>query len=444
MLQLPSEDSRLSLQRAGYDPGCSPSHLRKGERCTNSQRWPDWQAMSEPPPGPWLALGILTAPSREMRIRATFNELMRHEVAWRFVVAAGMGRQAASDEEVLTVPCPDGEELKQVACFCKTTWWFRRALDLFPSSVFIGKLEDDTVVHVGRLLAELRWAVRSTRAGAMVWYGHFQWAAHRRRALEPSSERMNRHFAQTGISRRDGLSGMWCADGDQLLNALSPKQCKGGWPDATVAPFASGAIDVRSRSLAAHTDRCESLWRREWEGAACDGQQGYFLGDCPPTEELSLMHLHTLKVPHAPTHPVRAATATQRVCARAFGVAVDWRGAWPTRSVRLLGLPKRGRRVDGTPTLWQMRTWKTMKNTPTVHSTAIHGVKRYNRTIDWRPASPALAPLHYQLKFETHGNRTHGKWSPAQPALVEHFRARCMQKLCFNQRVCRDSPVMCF
>ena len=168
---------------ASYDPGCSPSFLRKGDRCTISQRWPNFEGPSQVAPRPWLALGILMAPSRDRRFRAAFNLLMREEVEWRFVVAKGWDHRGADDPRVVQTPCPDGEAVKQLACFCKTTWWFRRALALFPTTAFIGKLEEDTIVHTARLLQELRWAVRSTDPRAMVWYGHFQWAVHRKAML---------------------------------------------------------------------------------------------------------------------------------------------------------------------------------------------------------------------------------------------------------------------
>ena len=222
--------------------------------------------------------------------------------------------------------------------------------------------------------------------------------------------------ARTGISQVAGVQGIYCADGDQLLSSSGPKGCKGTWEAATVAPFASGAVDVRSRSFAVHVDRCKALWKREWEGASCDGQQGFFVAHCPP-DELSLMHLTTLKV---------------RCCTlgRARGV-VDCGGEarpWPPPSAVCV---------------WQMRAWKTMKNTPTVHTTLIHGVKRYNRSIDWRPASPALAPLHYKLRFELEGNRTHGNWAPVHPEMAGLFVSRCMNGTCWNQRVCREHPALC-
>ena len=265
------------LARATYDPGCSPANLRKGEHCPISQRWPDLITPSEVGFRPWLALGILTAPSRNRQFRAAFNVMRRREVAWRFVLSAGWSSTGSADPDVVEVPCPDGEDVKQLACFCKTTWWFRLALALFPTSGFIGKVEDDTVVHVSRLILELQWAVRLTGANAMIWYGHFQWAVHRRVELSarPSDSQMRRPrlVARAGISERSGFQGLWCTDGDQLLTAPSPKGCKGGWVNATVAPFASGAIDVRSRSFAAHMNRCRAVWRREWEGASCDGQQ---------------------------------------------------------------------------------------------------------------------------------------------------------------------------
>ena len=56
--------------------------------------------------------------------------------------------------------------------------------------------------------------------------------------------------------------------------------CHESWPNATVAPFASGGIDVRSWALArlgAHD--CRLPWTDEYQ-ASCDGEQGYVLARC--------------------------------------------------------------------------------------------------------------------------------------------------------------------
>ena len=77
---------------------------------------------------PWLAVGVILPPAREPRLRTAHNLSVPSVVAWRFVVSAGLhrARNPPLDPYVLPVPCPDGEDVKQHACFCKTTHWFRR------------------------------------------------------------------------------------------------------------------------------------------------------------------------------------------------------------------------------------------------------------------------------------------------------------------------------
>ena len=90
----------------------------------------------------------------------------RSSMAWQYVSTLDALR---NDSRFAVVPCPDGpfattdademETAKQGSCACKTLWWFRRALVLFPEASFIGKMEDDSVVHSARLVSELRHAV---------------------------------------------------------------------------------------------------------------------------------------------------------------------------------------------------------------------------------------------------------------------------------------------
>ena len=364
--------------------GCSPAYLPKGEQCPMVEDDLHDARVAASVSAPWLALGVLTPPetSRERRFRAAFNITMPKLVAWRFVVAAGwhkgVAARGADTRLVVQTPCPDGEAAKQVACFCKTTWWFRRALALFPSAAFIGKIEDDTVVHLGQLLRELRISLAAATNG-MLWFGHLQWAAHRG-VGGAAGHRLR------GVSSEGGIEGEFCVDGDRLLAGTTPRNCGREWHNGTVAPFASGAIDVRSRSMVVHMDGCVPLWRRQWAGASCDGQQGFFVAQCPPPG-LVLAHLPSLK----------------------------------------------------------MRSWKTNKNTPTVHSTVVHNIKNYEHSLDWRPATPALAPLSYRVAFEPHGGATWAEWSAVAPELARLFKARCMERTCFNQRVCwpGEFPQLC-
>jgi len=101
----------------------------------------------------------------------------RSSMAWQYVSTLDALR---NDSRFAVVPCPDGpfattdademETAKQGSCACKTLWWFRRALVLFPEASFIGKMEDDSVVHSARLVSELRHAhagIREVMGGGL-------------------------------------------------------------------------------------------------------------------------------------------------------------------------------------------------------------------------------------------------------------------------------------
>jgi len=135
----------------------------------------------------------------------------RSSMAWQYVSTLDALR---NDSRFAVVPCPDGpfattdademETAKQGSCACKTLWWFRRALVLFPEASFIGKMEDDSVVHSARLVSELRhaaarWDPRGHGRRALLWYGFFQWS---------------------GWDRR--TNGWFCGEGDQLLTSARP------------------------------------------------------------------------------------------------------------------------------------------------------------------------------------------------------------------------------
>lgn len=105
-------------------------------------------------------------------------------VQWRWVTA---DRSKLGEPDVVLVNCPDayranatsGSKVRagfQFSCLCKTAKWFRRALVLFPGAAFIGKLEDDSVMHDARALAELVGAYRTERRARgtrqpLLWYG---------------------------------------------------------------------------------------------------------------------------------------------------------------------------------------------------------------------------------------------------------------------------------
>ena len=160
----------------------------------------------------WLAMGVIVT-----RWLPVFRARTTAGVEWRFVTT----RRSVRSISFVVVDCPDvfysnatsfgaGGRPKiamgfQFSCFCKTVSWFRRALTVVPSARFIGKMEDDSVLHDARVVAELAFAHRLARREAsssssslpLLWYGHFAWAAF----LSPTG---------TGHAK-------FCGDGDDLL-----------------------------------------------------------------------------------------------------------------------------------------------------------------------------------------------------------------------------------
>ena len=174
------------------------------------------------------------------------------------------------------------------SCLCKTAAWFQRALSLFPRARFIGKLEDDAVVHEERLLVEL--AEFADRADN-VWYGHFDWASHLDAAAGPTD-------------------GAFAAVGDNVMLQHTPGRPRAGH---VLAPFASGGIDIRSRQLVVATFRtCSASWHylqtfqpqehRNRVGGDCDGLQGFFAVLCLSEQE-SPKEMVAVHLPWPKYHP---------------------------------------------------------------------------------------------------------------------------------------------
>ena len=87
-----------------------------------------------------VALGVLTRPSGAEP--SPWGVRLPVDLAWRWVTTHPKWH---GDPRFAVVPCPDGSdvlEARGAACFCKSSWWFRRALVLYPRASFIGKVED--------------------------------------------------------------------------------------------------------------------------------------------------------------------------------------------------------------------------------------------------------------------------------------------------------------
>ena len=141
---------------------------------------------------PWLAMGVIIGrtipPFRRQAAEGA------QSVAWRYVTTRA---EHASDSRFVVVEgCPDFVFATnrtrvdktqfdfQFSCFCKVWTWFGRAVTLFPGAAFVGKMEDDSVLHDVRVVTELVAAHRAALLAQpdhspLLWYGHFDWASHR-------------------------------------------------------------------------------------------------------------------------------------------------------------------------------------------------------------------------------------------------------------------------
>ena len=120
---------------------------------------------------------------------------------------------------------------------------------------------------------ELRWAPRGGRlARKGTWLGDvqlFQISLHRWERAD------RRKVAAAVVAARRRL-----VPGGREGVAQGVRAPPRGRPNATVAPFASGGIDVRSWALAHFSSHaCRLPWNDEYQ-AACDGDQGYDIARC--------------------------------------------------------------------------------------------------------------------------------------------------------------------
>ena len=233
-------------------------------------------------------------------------------VSWRYVTTE---RSRADDPLFAVVDCPDiffanattyvaGNRNKivmgfQFSCFCKTAAWYRVALELEPTARFVGKMEDDSVLHDSRVMAELM---------------HFQRLARREAAAARCASP-----CQYGTVTLHGPSSTTTAVPASAVTPTTtwsrpPAGLRAprarGWCTRHPCAFCGGGLDIRSRSLVEQLAACEQVWQfiRGFDAsnvsyqASCDGQQGYFAARC-------LALAHDESTPRASVHAQHALTS---------------------------------------------------------------------------------------------------------------------------------------
>jgi hypothetical protein len=148
--------------------------------------------------------------------------------------------------------------------------WFAYALLRFPSTPWFGKAEDDSMLRVGSLLADLA-LLRSSSSARHVLYGaNMQWIAHCRQRRSAARARSGA-VDPTTWSRRTCAQGCWLGTLAREITSSGrsrPARCERGFDGAAVlpgsadcpilpyAPFAPGPLDVRSAPLARLVATC--------------------------------------------------------------------------------------------------------------------------------------------------------------------------------------------
>jgi len=269
---------------------------------------------------PIAAMGIIASVQQPLHADpSTANARQRTgRIAWVYVLTPSFGAGRSASNATVIVPCTDGwtgmfNMKKRTSCLCKTLHWLQAALPIFPTAAYIGKVEDDAIVNEAALLRDLEWAWRQTghcgssgrgnsgERDELQWYGKFDWAAHE--AI---------HEAPHQSSALRATRAKYCGGGDNLVTRHKPplSTCGSGLDRPTVAPFAEGGLDVRSRAFVQLSVACEAAWAaaaRDKPGGAsaglgaCDGVQGYLLAQCIGNSSVDLFHLTWLQFAHSPT-----------------------------------------------------------------------------------------------------------------------------------------------
>ena len=196
--------------------------------------------------------------------RTVFDSPAASRVAWRFLVGNNT-RGGGGQEPRATLFAPDvlhfstdgGQSSKHCSCSEKTRYWFTYALQRWPSVSWIAKTEDDTYLHLGKLLADL--AAPQMEPSVMYNSGRVMYGL------------MNLCTA-TPYSRTN--AGCFLGDMEsQSTVMLSMSKARGsGCKAFPAAPFPTGPLAVMSAGLAREVfERCEYMQGYAAAAAALGG-----------------------------------------------------------------------------------------------------------------------------------------------------------------------------
>ncbi len=206
-----------------------------------------------------LVIGVILHPLRPCQLR--LGDTDAAAPVYQCVVGKDVHR-ASPDPLVIRVPCPEiGKpyDAMQRTCLCKTRAWFEYAALRWSDARFVAKIEDDTIVHWAGLT---RFLV-GLNDSPMSWIGSFQWAVH----------------------TRHGSRGKYCSAAREHLRG-PPHRCLLDGHDDVLAPYPTGAADVRGQDL----NRRLLLCQKSHLGS-CDGGQGMIAATClRPNETIHLFH----------------------------------------------------------------------------------------------------------------------------------------------------------
>ena len=216
-----------------------------------------------------FALGIMVVPARRALrddIRATWLRPASRDagVAAHFVAGqlsqcarTALAAEAALHGDVFFVNSSDCQPWFSAE---KVHAWYLTALRLYPRARWFGKVEDDAMLRVSSVTADLRALSSLVDHDSPVYVGYMQWSAHCRQ-LERARGR-GREWAATTCAQ-----GCWLGDVAPSAGGRAPR-CEKAFdgrsvvpgsaacPSLAAHPFAVGPLEVRSAGLARLVAHC--------------------------------------------------------------------------------------------------------------------------------------------------------------------------------------------